>query len=873
LPSSIKAYNDGKGVPIEYTLYPLSELSKILSQNFSINRVIKDLDDDTIERVDRTFTDLFKSKQKLYDLYNDANLISHFIPDKLFNEINNFVQNVNSEETKFRRKLSECLINIRSGKKDINKLEDMINEFQQSVLSETSITLFINKHKSISTKADLLPILKARGIDYHNKNLTINQILLEHTRKHIYIFYDTDYILNIDSPVWNAFLNISSINEGSNKFFIVDPILLTGTDRPNHPVIYHYINGCLDSKDYYNENKKLFTSNIIKFNTLPCIKPNYIPNKKDRLIVPCPCSLMDDCLPLNLEWICFRCLRYIEYGYNEHLYCKCGEIKIDHCRFKCNSSFHIGGYISFDQTKLADYLPLVAPQEVINILLLGETGAGKSTFINAFANYFKFNNLDEAISDEDENDYNVGESSTKECGVYVFHAGENQIRLIDTPGIGDTRGIEYDKRNFENILKNISLHEYLNGICILLKPNNTRLNMIFKYCMQELLSHLHKSAKDNIVFCFTNTRETFFRTGDTLPVFLAAIKNNVSYSENTKKNHELSWNNSVEESIRLLKHIINCTPHKIIDTVSINNARQTVMIFCEPLAKVNQNIQENIAKVKKLKEEIQTTDLTEEELRSKLYVPHIELKITLLKQPRIVCKNCKIQKIDITMRYCHVKWKILTKFMLKYHGTMMFGKCKSCGCSAKSHEAVFYESISEYSKKVDETIKNKILENKENQNNKQDHIGILQDKIDQLKEEQSIVDEIIIQFTQFLMQNAIAVFNDAYMEYLDYIIHLEKNKNNEDYNNEILEGLEETKRKYDEKVKVIKKMIENNDSSSHTLSSEDIFKLEQKLYNLPDIGQYLQDVKKEEKKAFKYREKHYELPNSVLKTLKPNFKN
>ncbi|RIB28500.1 kinase-like domain-containing protein [Gigaspora rosea] len=185
--------------------------------------------------------------------------------------------------------------------------------------------------------------------------------------------------------------------------------------------------------------------------------------------------------------------------------------------------------------------------EEINILLLGEVGSGKSTFINAFANYFKFNSLDDAISgeidvlisstftitnedyetktitvvcDEDEHDMvdNVGESSTQVCGVYVFHAGNSVIRLIDTPGIGDTRGIEYDKKNFENILQNISQHKYLNGICILLKPNNSRLNITFKFCIQELLSHLHKSAKDNIVFCFTNTRGTFFRPGDTLPV-------------------------------------------------------------------------------------------------------------------------------------------------------------------------------------------------------------------------------------------------------------------------------------------------------------------------------------------------------------------
>ncbi|RIB02389.1 hypothetical protein C2G38_1991421 [Gigaspora rosea] len=931
LPLYIKTYNDGKGVPIEYTLYPLSELSKILSQNSSVDRMIIELSKETILRVEQIFNDLFKSKQKLNDLHNDVKSISQFISDELFDEINKHVQEVNLEEAKFRRELSQCLINIRSGKDSHNKLENNIKPFQQSVLSETSIASFINKYKSVSIKADLLPILKARGIDYLSKNLTVKQILLEHPKNHVYIFVDTDdYIINIDSPVWNAFLDISSMNEGSSKFFISDPTLYTGIDRPNNPVIHHYINGRLSSSDYYNDKKKFFTSNIIKFNTLPC-KPNYNPNKKERLMVPCPRSLTNDCPRLKCEWICIRCERYIEYGYSEHLYCGCGESKIDQCEFKCNNSLHISGYIPFDQNKLAEFLP-VAPREEINILLLGETGAGKSTFINAFAKYFKFNSLDDAISGEidalitssftitnedcetktikivskyDESDVenNVGGSSTKECGVYLFHAGENKIRFIDTPGIGDTRGIEYDKKNIENILKNLRYHEYLDGICILLKPNNTRLNIIFKYCIQELLSHLHKSAKDNIVFCFTNTRGTFFRPGDTLPVlkkqikeienqsdiklnickdtlycfdndsfrFLAEIKNGSTYSENSKKNYIKSWEKSVNEAERLFKYIKSCTPHNINDTVSLNNARQTVMIFCEPLAEINRNIQENLAKIKELKEEIEKADLTEEELKSKLYIPHIELKITLLKQPRVRCKDCKMLNINNKdTRNCGVQFKWFNSFMLEYYGIMMFGTCKSCNCPAKRHEAVFYESTSKYSK-VD-NIENKISENKKDQNNKQDHIKILQEKIDQLKERQNTVDKIIIQFTQFLMQNAIAVFNDTYAEYLDYIIHLERENVKKTSNNEILKGLEEIKSKYDEKVKIIKTKIENNEASSSSLSSKDIFKLEQQLYSLPDIGQYLQDIKKEEKKAFIYQERPYELSENISNVFKKIFR-
>ena len=173
--------------------------------------------------------------------------------------------------------------------------------------------------------------------------------------------------------------------------------------------------------------------------------------------------------------------------------------------------------------------------EKINILLLGETGVGKSTFINAFANYLKFDTLSDAkkgelevliaskfivmdenyemksinIGDDDPNEQtnDKGMSFTQRCTEYEFAMKNNTlVRLIDTPGIGDTRRLKKDEENFENILEHISRYKRLNGICILLKPNSARLTVVFRFCIQELLSHIHRSAKDNIVFCFTNSR-------------------------------------------------------------------------------------------------------------------------------------------------------------------------------------------------------------------------------------------------------------------------------------------------------------------------------------------------------------------------------
>ncbi|CAF3602664.1 unnamed protein product, partial [Rotaria sp. Silwood2] len=133
----------------------------------------------------------------------------------------------------------------------------------------------------------------------------------------------------------------------------------------------------------------------------------------------------------------------------------------------------------------------------INILLLGQTGVGKTTFINAFANYLVYNSLDEAINgnlqavipawfiffdkdtfvektitigipNESEKKGGVGQSCTRECQSFIFRINNRILRLIDAPGIGDTEGILQDEKNFEDILAYISQFDYLNGICILL---------------------------------------------------------------------------------------------------------------------------------------------------------------------------------------------------------------------------------------------------------------------------------------------------------------------------------------------------------------------------------------------------------------------
>jgi GTP-binding protein EngB required for normal cell division len=291
-----------------------------------------------------------------------------------------------------------------------------------------------------------------------------------------------------------------------------------------------------------------------------------------------------------------------------------------------------------------------AASQEMNLLILGETGVGKSTWINGFANFLKYASLDEAerepgltslvpaeftICNQNYEEVHVrtgsdanetmgsGHSATQACKVYTFTDEESSslVRLIDTPGIGDTRGVEQDKKNFQNVLSTIANLEEIHGICILLKPNQARLGVMFRFCIQELLTYLHKDAAQNIIFCFTNSRGTFYRPGDTMPPlkkllqenkkvpipldhqtvycydseayrFLAAIKNDppVLFDEAERQSFVSSWDKSVAETRRMLQYIGSLKPHPVRSTMNLNQAKELVVKLARPLAEISRLI-------------------------------------------------------------------------------------------------------------------------------------------------------------------------------------------------------------------------------------------------------------------------------------------
>ncbi|CAF4343230.1 unnamed protein product [Rotaria sp. Silwood2] len=282
------------------------------------------------------------------------------------------------------------------------------------------------------------------------------------------------------------------------------------------------------------------------------------------------------------------------------------------------------------------------PPIEINVLLMGETGVGKSTFINAFVNYLKFEKLQQAEQgepivlipvsflitigehfnefivkfgdvDQNENYEQQGQSVTQQCKSYVFNLNDRLcLRLIDTPGIGDTRGINQDVKNINHILTYINNLSHLNAICLLLKPNASRLNILFRSCVKQLLTYLTPIGYNNIIFCFTNSRATFYAPGDTgsllrkmlndehldnIPFkkdntfcfdsesfrYLAARKCNIDFDDYQQQECLNSWNTSVKESVRLLKHIQTCKPYNLGDWMSPRRTILEISMLARPL--------------------------------------------------------------------------------------------------------------------------------------------------------------------------------------------------------------------------------------------------------------------------------------------------
>lgn len=157
---------------------------------------------------------------------------------------------------------------------------------------------------------------------------------------------------------------------------------------------------------------------------------------------------------------------------------------------------------------------------VYKCLVLGETGSGKTSFMNLLCNLKAVLELGksqtlqkrslrqfEKESKTEAAKMMAGKSRTKLAHAYIIPAIPGlawEITLIDTPGFGDTEGLEEDKKHVSKINQAIEQLGSINCIVLVMNGRMARATSNFKYVIANVMSILPKEILSQIVVVFTN---------------------------------------------------------------------------------------------------------------------------------------------------------------------------------------------------------------------------------------------------------------------------------------------------------------------------------------------------------------------------------
>ncbi len=163
----------------------------------------------------------------------------------------------------------------------------------------------------------------------------------------------------------------------------------------------------------------------------------------------------------------------------------------------------------------------------------GETGKGKTSFLSLLANILNGNNPNQYKSFHDESNEAGGaktQSQTNSAKLYELTSKNGiTVRILDTPGLADTRGLARDEQHKASIAKAIEESiPIVNAVIILANGTEERLDAATGYVLTTLSSIFPRTLADNIGIVFTNVASPLSHNfvPDSLPDALRGIQNN-----------------------------------------------------------------------------------------------------------------------------------------------------------------------------------------------------------------------------------------------------------------------------------------------------------------------------------------------------------
>ena len=262
------------------------------------------------------------------------------------------------------------------------------------------------------------------------------------------------------------------------------------------------------------------------------------------------------------------------------------------------------------------------------LMIVGATGAGKTTLINGMINYIF------GVRWEDkyrfkmvvENAISQAASVTQKITAYTIYRHEGShinytLTIVDTPGFGDTKGLERDKRIIKQISDFFSLSpqeggvDHLDAIGFVAQSSLPRLTPTQKYIFDSILSVFGKNVGENIFLMVT------FADGSKPPVIDAVkaadiphrkyfkFNNSAIYSQQAQFENEdeeggdfshMFWDMGMKSFEKFFSNFRVVEPQSLQLTTEVLKERQQLETTVSSL---QPQINEGLAKIDELRQE------------------------------------------------------------------------------------------------------------------------------------------------------------------------------------------------------------------------------------------------------------------------------
>lgn len=444
------------------------------------------------------------------------------------------------------------------------------------------------------------------------------------------------------------------------------------------------------------------------------------------------------------------------------------------------------------------------------LLLVGETGTGKSTLVNVLFNHMigvQFHDKIWFQFFKEKEGEDQTESQTSDVIVYEILDFENQtcpytLTVIDTPGYGDTRGIEKDlnvrERLFELFRSEDSVRE-LHAVGLVMKSSINRVTDRLMYILNSMISSFGKGIEKNIIAFLTysdgiqprNALEALKAANIKLaknekkqPVcFLFNNRQTTERTDEEEPAFETFWKVSERGLFEFQKFMEKITPQKLDQTVEviksrirleacIKNLQERIMLIKQKqteIAQIQKYMEENEEEIKKNKNftiEIDEVYMDKEQISGGMWGV-----FNTFHKGAVTCSICKE---NCHYPGCTVAWEA------KNCEVMKGGRCTICTkrCPASDHvkETWIYVSKTKTVQKTKTELEEKYMATMKKGEENQSLLEELEKKTDTLKAEKNQWLDMSYQYVVRLDQIAVIFHSLSSFVQLDFLIEEMKKK-------------------------------------------------------------------------------------------------